>query len=207
MTNTFIAISGASGSGKTLFAKTIINELSENIAEGSVSILHEDAYYNDQSHLTMAAREQTNYDHPDAFDHKLMLEHLTLLRNGQAIESPVYDYAQHTRSKATVPVAPARVFLVEGILLLHHSPLCSFFDTKVFIDTPLDICLTRRMKRDIQERGRSLDSVIAQYEATVRPMFFEYVEPSKKWADVIVPHGGKNRMAIELLKSRIEALI
>jgi len=204
---TFIAISGASGSGKTLFANTIIQELTSAASGNTISVLHEDAYYKDQSHLPLDVRAQTNFDHPNAFDHDLMAEHLSLLGSSQAVQSPIYDYTNHTRSEKTQEVKPSKVVLVEGILLLSHAGLRSLFDTRVFIDTPLDICLIRRLQRDIKERGRSMESVIEQYEKTVRPMYLEFVEPSKIWADVIIPQGGLNRVAIDLVKNRIISLL
>jgi len=204
---TFIAISGASGSGKTLFAKTIVDEIKAEVSSSSVSILHEDAYYNDQSHLSIEERENQNYDHPDAYDHNLLLEHLHELKAGRGVNSPLYDFPNHTRAREVQAVAPAQVFLVEGILLLHKPSLQAFFDARVFIDTPLDICLTRRIKRDMEERGRSFDSVVEQYTATVRPMYHQFVEPSRNSADVIVPHGGKNRVALDIIKQRVMSLI
>lgn len=207
MSVTFIAISGASGSGKTLFANTIIQELTSTATANTISVLHEDAYYKDLSHLSIDERAQSNFDHPEAFDHDLLAQHLNELKSSKAVKSPVYDYTNHTRSADTSEVQPSKVVLVEGILLLSHIELRSLFDTRVFIDTPLDICLIRRLKRDIQERGRSMDCVIEQYEKTVRPMYLEFVEPSKKWADVIIPQGGLNRVAIDLVKNRIASLL
>ena len=159
---TIIAIAGASASGKSLFSQTIYNELVNELEPGAIAIIEEDAYYKDQSHLPMAHRTQTNYDHPDAFEHELMLEHLTQLRSGNSVEVPTYDYAQHTRSDKTRRVAAAKILIVEGILLLSDKALNKEFDIKVFIDTPLDICLMRRMQRDMEQRGRTLQSVVEQ---------------------------------------------
>jgi uridine kinase len=175
VTRTIIAIAGASASGKSLFSQTIYNELVNELEPGAIAILEEDAYYRDQSHLPFDHRTQTNYDHPDAFEHELMCEHLMQLRAGNAVEVPTYDYAQHTRSDKTRRINPAKVIIVEGILLLSDAKLREEFNIKVFIDTPLDICLMRRMQRDIEERGRSLPSVIEQYQATVRPMFYQFI--------------------------------
>jgi len=207
VTRTIIAIAGASASGKSLFSQTIYNELVNELEPGAIAILEEDAYYRDQSHLPFDHRTQTNYDHPDAFEHELMCKHLMQLRAGNAVEVPIYDYAQHTRSEKTRRINPAKVIIVEGILLLSDEKLREEFNIKVFIDTPLDICLMRRMQRDIEERGRSLPSVIEQYQATVRPMFYQFIEPSKQNSDLVVTRGGKNRVAIDLIKSKITQIL
>lgn len=207
MTRTIIAIAGASASGKSLFTQTIYNELVNELETGAIAIIEEDAYYKDQSHLPFEHRTQTNYDHPDAFEHDLLRNHLEQLRQGKAIEVPTYDYAQHTRSSETRTVTPAKILIIEGILLLSDSALSEEFDIKVFIDTPLDICLLRRMQRDIEQRGRSLPSVVEQYQATVRPMFYQFIEPSKHNADLVVTRGGMNRVAIDIIKSKIKYLL
>jgi len=206
MKPTIIAIAGPSASGKTLFAKTIHDELVNELGENGISILYEDAYYRDQSHLTMAEREQTNYDHPDAFEHQLLNKHLSSLVNNEAINSPVYCYKTHTRTKETREFSPTKIILVEGILLLSNIELRDRFDIKVYMDTPLDICLIRRIKRDLIERSRSVESVTNQYLETVRPMYYQFIEPSKSWADIVITRGGKNRMAIEVLKAKIRQL-
>ncbi|MBE0370678.1 uridine kinase [Pseudoalteromonas sp. MMG013] len=207
MTRTIIAIAGASASGKSLFTQTIYNELVNELESGAIAIIEEDAYYKDQSHLPFEHRTQTNYDHPDAFEHDLLRQHLEQLRRGESIEVPTYDYAQHTRSSETRTVIPAKILIIEGILLLSDSALSEEFDIKVFIDTPLDICLLRRMQRDIEQRGRSLPSVVEQYQATVRPMFYQFIEPSKHNADLVVTRGGMNRVAIDIIKSKIKYLL
>jgi len=207
VTRTIIAIAGASASGKSLFSQTIYNELVNELEPGAIAIIEEDAYYKDQSHLPFAHRTQTNYDHPDAFEYKLMHEHLTQLRNGHAVEVPIYDYAQHTRSETTRYVTAAKILIVEGILLLSDKALNKEFDIKVFIDTPLDICLMRRMQRDMEQRGRTLQSVVEQYQATVRPMFYQFIEPSKHNADLVVTRGGMNRVAIDIIKSKIKHIL
>lgn len=200
-----IAIAGGSGSGKSLFTKTIRDEISQAGAE--IVILCEDNYYRDQSHLSMEKRVQTNYDHPSAFEHELMVKHLQQLRQGHSIECPQYSFTEHTRKNTTATVHPAPVIIVEGILLLAAEELRPQFDVKVFIDTPLDICLLRRIKRDLQERQRDLDSVITQYQETVKPMYHKFVAPSRFQADVVVTQGGKNRIALDVIKSHIKQIL
>ncbi|TMP86830.1 uridine kinase [Pseudoalteromonas ruthenica] len=207
MTQTIIAIAGASASGKSLFSQTIYNELVNELEPGAIAIIEEDAYYRDQSHLPMAHRIKTNYDHPDAFEHELMVTHLRNLRAGESVDVPIYDYSEHTRSAETRRVSPAKILIVEGILLLSDPALRDEFNIKVFIDTPLDICLMRRMQRDIEQRDRSLQSVVEQYKRTVRPMFYQFIEPSKHSADLVVTRGGKNRVAIDIIKSKIKHLL
>lgn len=202
MAQSIIAIVGASASGKTLFTRTVYQELSEELGDGSLAVLEEDAYYRDQSHLPVKMREKTNYDHPDAFEHELLLSHLERLRAGKAVNVPVYDFTQHNRSTEARTVASDGVVLVEGILLLSNPKLRELFDIKVFIDAPMDICLLRRIERDMRERGRSLESIASQYEGTVRPMYYEFIEPCKQFADVVVTGGGKNRVAIEMVKTK-----
>ncbi len=203
---TIIAIAGPSASGKTLFAQTIHDELIDELGEDGISIIFEDAYYRDQSHLDMQEREQTNYDHPNAFEHDLLSQHLRQLTENETIQSPVYCYKTHTRLADTKVFSPTKIILVEGILLLSNKELRERFDIKVYMDTPLDICLIRRIKRDLVERNRSVDSVTNQYLETVRPMYYQYIEPSKAWADIVITRGGKNRMALEVLKAKIRQL-
>ena len=155
----------------------------------------------------MDERIRTNYDHPESMDHSLLLEHMNILREGKSIEVPIYDYTQHNRSKETRHINPARVVIFEGILLFTNPAIRNAFDLRFFMDTPLDICLIRRMKRDILSRGRDVDSVIKQYLETVRPMYLQFIEPSRQHADLIIPHGGKNRIAIDLIKTKIQDLI
>ncbi|MFQ3230377.1 uridine kinase [Reinekea sp.] len=199
----FIGIAGASASGKSLLAHTIHSELASEMGSEAVTTIKEDSYYKERSDLSFSEREQINYDHPNAFDHGLLIKHLDALAKQQTIDVPVYDYTQHNRSEKTTMLAPARVIIVEGILLLNDKEIRKRLDAKVFMDTDLDICLLRRLKRDIEERGRTVDSVVEQYRRTVRPMFMEFVQPSKQYADIIVPRGGKNRVVIEMLKARI----
>lgn len=205
--HTIIAIAGASASGKSLFASTVYQELVAELGCERIAIISEDAYYRDQSHLSMAQRVLTNYDHPSAFEHQLLASHLLALRNGQAVKVPQYSYTLHTRTEETLLVQPAKVILVEGILLLTDKHLRRQFDITVFMDTPLDVCLLRRMKRDLEERGRSISSVADQYENTVRPAFFEFIAPSKQYADLVVTRGGKNQIAIDIIKTKIRQLL
>lgn len=205
--STIIAIAGASASGKTLFAQTIYDELLPELGSEGISIIKEDAYYKDQTHLELEERELTNYDHPNAFEHSLMSEHLHQLIQNNNVECPVYCYKTHTRTAETLTLAPTPIILVEGILLLSNPELRERFDIKVYMDTPLDICLIRRIKRDIVERDRSIESITNQYLDTVRPMYYQFIEPSKLWADIVITRGGKNRMAIEVLKAKIRQLI
>ena len=204
---TIIAITGASASGKTLFAQTIFDEMLTELGANGITIIKEDAYYRAQDHLPINEREKTNYDHPNAFEHELLSEHLTKLMANQAIEMPKYCYQTHTRLEATSVVQPTPIILVEGILLFTNPILRSCFDIKVYMDTPLDICLVRRIQRDTVERGRSLESITNQYLDTVRPMYYQFIEPAKAWADLVITKGGKNRMAIEVLKAKIRQLI
>ena len=202
-----IAIAGASASGKSLIANTIFEELCAELGTDQIGIISEDAYYKDQSHLSMDQRVLTNYDHPKAFDHGLLCQQLIDLKNKQAVDIPVYSYTEHTRLAETITLTPKKIIILEGILLLTDVNLREQIDVSIFIDTPLDICLMRRLKRDIENRGRSMESVIEQYTTTVRPMFMQFIDPSKQHADIIVPRGGKNRIATDLLKSRIRYLL
>lgn len=202
-----IGITGASASGKSLIASTLYRELCDQVGEAHIGIIPEDCYYKDQSNIVMSERAKTNYDHPNAVDHDLLLQHLQRLKAGQSIEMPQYSYIEHTRKPETVHLAPKKVILLEGILLLTDARLRDELSFSIFVDTPLDICLMRRMKRDVNERGRSMDSVMDQYNKTVRPMFFRFIEPSKQYADIIVPRGGKNRIAIDILKAKISQFV
>ncbi|MBS0854788.1 MULTISPECIES: uridine kinase [Tatumella] len=198
-----VGIAGASASGKSLIASTLYREIRDQVGDEHIGVIPEDCYYRDQSHLTMEERIKTNYDHPNAMDHDLLLAHLQAMKAGSAIELPVYSYSEHTRMKETINLEPKKVIILEGILLLTDPRLRNELNFSIFVDTPLDICLMRRMKRDVNERGRSMDSVMTQYQKTVRPMFLQFIEPSKQYADIIVPRGGKNRIAIDILKAKI----
>jgi len=194
-----IGLAGGSGSGKTTVAQAIL----EAIVTESV-LIDQDAYYRDLAHLPLEERKKVNFDHPDAFDTELMIAQLRLLASGQVIEKPTYDYPAHTRAAATVRVEPRDVILVEGILLFADARLRQLFDVKVYVDVADDVRFIRRLQRDVVERGRTMDSVIQQYLTTVRPMHLEFVEPSKRYADVILPEGGLNRIGIEMIIARIE---
>ncbi|QLE85814.1 uridine kinase [Shewanella sp. Scap07] len=202
-----IGIAGASASGKSLIAKTIYEELCRDLGTDQIGVIAEDAYYKDQTHLSMEDRVQTNYDHPKALDHELLAQHLSALKQGQAVDIPKYDYSVHNRVDECVPMTPKKVIILEGILLLTDPELRDLMDASVFMDTPLDICFMRRLSRDVAERGRTMESVMQQYTETVRPMFLQFIEPSKQYADIIVPRGGKNRIATDILKTRIQHLL
>ncbi|WP_299006686.1 uridine kinase [uncultured Shewanella sp.] len=202
-----IGIAGASASGKSLIAKTIFEELCSDLGTDQIGVISEDAYYRDQSHLSMEQRILTNYDHPKALDHELLCRHLQQLKNGESAEIPVYSYKEHTRTDETLSLTPKKVIILEGILLLTDPALREVMDATVFMDTPLDICFMRRLSRDVAERGRTMQSVMSQYTETVRPMFLQFIEPSKQYADIIVPRGGKNRIATDILKARIQHLL
>ncbi len=202
-----IGIAGASASGKSLIASTIYQELKVKVGDHQIGVITEDRYYRDQSHLSMEERVKTNYDHPKALDHDLLCQHLEQLMSGQSVEVPQYSYSDHTRLSQTSTMTPKKVIILEGILLLTDPRLRNLMHASIFIDAPLDICLMRRLRRDITERGRTLDSVINQYKKTVRPMFMQFIEPSKQYADIIVPRGGKNRIAIDVLKAHIAKLL
>lgn len=202
-----IAIAGASASGKSLIASTIYKELKSELGQNDIGIISEDAYYRDQTHLAMEERIKTNYDHPNSMDHALLVSHLKALKQGQAVDIPEYDYTEHNRKQSVTHFSPKKVIIVEGILLLTDEKIRQELDMSIFVDAPLDICFIRRLQRDMQERGRSLESVITQYNATVRPMFLQFVQPSKQYADIVVPKGGKNRVAINILKAQIKELL
>ncbi|QIL50780.1 uridine kinase [Weissella coleopterorum] len=194
-----IGVSGGSGSGKT----TVSREIVEHLAGESVVMIAQDSYYNQQDSLTIEQRRQVNYDHPDAFDTELMIKQLKQLLQREAIEQPTYDYVVSTRSKETLTIQPADVIIVEGVLLFVDANLRDLIDIKVYVDTDDDIRFIRRLERDMVERGRSPESVISQYLATVKPMHHQFVEPTKRYADVIIPEGGENKIAINMLESQI----
>ncbi|MFD2177364.1 uridine kinase [Veronia pacifica] len=202
-----IGIAGASASGKSLIARTIYQELKEKVGDHQIGVITEDRYYRDQSHLTLEERMLTNYDHPQAFDHDLLCQHLSSLMEGNSVEVPNYSYAEHTRTSETQTMTPKKVIILEGILLLTDPRLRELMHATIFMDTPLDVCLMRRVSRDVTERGRTMETVLEQYQKTVRPMFLQFIEPSKQYADIIVPRGGKNRIAIDVLKAHIAKLL
>ena len=196
----FIGIAGGTGSGKT----TITRRITEQFG-GQVSVLYHDNYYKAHHDLSLEERSRLNYDHPEAFDRQLFLEHLAALKNGLPVECPVYDYTVHNRSDKTVKVAPAPVIIVEGILILQDPDVCDLLDIKLFVDTDADVRILRRILRDVRERGRTLESVVDQYLTTVKPMHELFVEPSRKQADLIVPEGGHNKVALDMILQRIRA--
>jgi uridine kinase len=198
-----IGIAGGSGSGKTLVARTIVSE------QGSdrVVIIDQDSYYKNLEDIPFRDREVRNFDHPDAFDNELLLRHVRELLAGRPVEQPIYDYAQHRRLEETRRVGDHLIFVLEGILIFVDPALRDLMDIKLFIDADPDVRFIRRLRRDLVERGRSVDSIIRQYEESVRPMHQQFVEPSKRYADVIIPEGGHNAVAIDLVKTKIGALL
>jgi uridine kinase len=194
-----IGIAGGTGSGKTTVARRIY----ESLHLDSAVFLDQDSYYRDLAHLPLAERRQLNFDHPDALDNELLVQHLRALVERNPIAKPTYDFIAHTSADATISVDPRDIVLVEGILLFVEPRLRDLFDLKIFVDAEADVRFIRRLRRDIEVRGRSLESVIEQYLSTVRPMHFEFVEPSKRWADVILPRGGNNVAGIRVIAARV----
>lgn len=202
-TPTIIGVAGGSGSGKT----TVVREIVRALASESVVVVHHDSYYRDWPELDVEERAAINYDHPDALETDLLVQHLQRLATGAAVDIPVYDFQRHRRLDRTRTIAPARVIIVDGLLIFVDPELRELMDIKVFVDTDADLRLIRRLQRDLEERGRDLDSVLAQYHRTVRPMHLEFVEPSKRWADVIIPRGGHNRVALDMLITKVRAVV
>lgn len=198
-----IGVAGGSGSGKTTVAKAIY----EHFQGHSILMLEQDYYYKDQSHLPFEERLKTNYDHPLAFDNDLLIEHIEKLLSYEAIEKPVYDYKLHTRSDEVINVEPMNVIILEGMLVLEDERLRDLMDIKLYVDTDADIRIIRRIVRDINERGRTVDSVIEQYVNTVRPMHNQFIEPTKRYADIIIPEGGQNFVAIDLMVTKIQTIL
>ncbi len=197
-----IGIAGGTGSGKTTVAQAILNTV------GKVSsYLPHDAYYKDLTTLPPIQKTAVNFDHPNSLDTDLMIKHIQHLKAGQSIELPIYDFTTHARTGQTIRVQPNPIILVEGILIFTDAKLRELFDVKIFVDTDSDIRLTRRIRRDIHERGRNIESVLSQYESTVRPMHLEFVEPSKRYADIIIPEGGYNKVALEMVIARIDSML
>jgi uridine kinase len=192
-------VAGGTASGKTTVAETILN----TVGASRVAYLPHDAYYRDMSHLPFAERAQLNYDHPSSLETELLVAHIEQLLDGDAVNVPVYDFTEHRRTIETIQVAPCPIILVEGILIFVDARLRELMDIKVYVDTAADVRFIRRMVRDLEERGRSLDSIITQYLETVRPMHLEFVEPSKQHADIIIPRGGLNKVALEMVVSRL----
>lgn len=198
-----IGIAGGSGSGKTTVAQTILNRVSPD----RIAFLQHDAYYKDLRELPPIQRAEVNFDHPNSLDTNLLIQHIEQLKANQSVKLPIYDFSTHSRTDQTYTVYPRRVILVEGILIFVEPPLRELFNIKLFVDTDPDIRFIRRLQRDITERGRTTESVIHQYLSTVRPMHLEFVEPSKRYADVIIPEGGFNTAALDMVIARIEALL
>ncbi len=198
-----IGVAGGSGSGKTTVAKEIYRQF----ANQSILIIEQDAYYRDQSEKSMEERLDTNYDHPLAFDNDLLIQHISSLLKYDSIEKPVYDYTAHTRSDKIIPVDAKDVIILEGILILEDERLRDLMDIKLFVDTDADVRIIRRMVRDIRDRGRTLESVIDQYTAVVRPMHNQFIEPTKRYADIIIPEGGQNLVAIDLMVTKIKTIL
>ncbi|MGG7176078.1 uridine kinase [Clostridium paraputrificum] len=198
-----IGITGGTGSGKSTIAK----EIYETFGGNQIAMMQQDAYYKDQSYLTMEERIKTNYDHPKAFDNTLLVEHLKELVKGNSIEKPIYDFTVHNRAKETVKVEPKEIIIVEGILVLEDERIRDLLDIKVYVDTDADVRIIRRLLRDMEERGRTVQSVIEQYLSVVRPMHFQFTEPTKRFADIIIPEGGHNKVAIDILVSKMKDIL
>jgi len=203
MKTIIIGIGGGTGSGKTSLAKGILAEY----GEGEVAVIEQDSYYNDLSHIIYEKRVDQNYDHPNSIDIDLFECHLQQLLDGKTIEIPTYDFSTHVRMDKTTPITQHHVIVVEGILALHYPQLRKLFTIKIFVDTPADIRFIRRLTRDIHERGRTPESVNKQYLSTVRPMHEQFVEPSKYYADLIIPEGGENKVAIDLIRTKIDSIL
>ena len=197
-----IGVAGGSGSGKT----TVVRRIVESIGDGKVTVIEHDRYYRDRNDLRLEERAALNYDHPDSLETDLLVQHLDQLREGKAVQAPVYDFARHARQSNTVAIEPRRAIIVEGILIYTDAALRRLMDVKVFVDTDDDTRFIRRLQRDIAERGRTVQSVIEQYLGTVKPMHLEFVEPSKRYADIIIPQGGHNAVAIDMLMTLIRSL-
>ncbi len=200
-----IGVAGGTGSGKTTVVREIIGGL--GLGRGQVTVIHHDSYYRDAPDLTLEERARINYDHPDSLETSLLVKHLHLLMGGEAVAVPVYDFAQHARRPETERAEPRKVIIVDGLMVLWARELRQLMDIKVFVDTDADIRFIRRLKRDMAERGRTAESVIEQYLATVRPMHLEFVEPSKRYADIIVPEGGYNRVAVDMLITKVQSIL
>lgn len=204
MPSIIIGVSGPSGSGKSLFSQKICSNFGVN---KEAVIISEDSYYKNNPELSFEERSIQNYDHPEAFEHDLLIEHIKTLKSDKPIDIPLYDYVSHLRKEETVRIYPCPVIIIEGILLLSDKKLRDLIDIKIYMDTPLDICLSRRIYRDIIERGRNINSIITQYNSHTRPMYFKFVEPSRKYSDIIIPKGGKNEIAIDIIQAKLDKLI
>ena len=200
---TIIGIAGGSGSGKT----SVTSEIMKALDGYSVALIEQDYYYKDQSHMSFEDRLKTNYDHPFAFDNERLVNDLKNLKEGNVIEVPTYDYSNHTRSDKTIRFEPKDVIILEGIFALENEDLRDLMDVKIYVDTDADLRILRRLTRDIKERGRTMDSVIDQYLSVVRPMHIQFIEPTKKYADIIIPEGGSNKVAIDIMTTKIQSLV
>lgn len=198
-----IGIAGGTGSGKSTVANEIYNALSKD----SIAKIEQDSYYKDQSSLSFEERIKTNYDHPDAFDTELLVGHLEALISGKSVEKPIYDFSQHTRRTETVTVEPKDIIILEGILVLVEPQIRDMLDIKLFVDTDADVRIVRRLQRDIKERGRTIDSVVEQYLNVVRPMHLQFVEPTKRYADLIIPEGGYNKVAVDIMIVKVKEIV
>lgn len=198
-----IGIAGGTGSGKS----TVTKEIFKAINEDRVTIIEQDSYYKDQSNISYEERVKTNYDHPDAFDNKLLIAHLKDLLNGKSIMKPIYNFETHNRKEESIQVDPKDIIILEGILILFEEEIRDLLDIKIFVDTDSDVRIIRRIQRDMNDRGRTLDSVISQYMKTVRPAHLQFVEPAKRYADIIIPEGGYNRVAIDIIVAKINEII
>ena len=199
----FIGITGGTGSGKSTIAKEIYRQFGDDC----IAMIEQDSYYKDQSHLSMEDRVKTNYDHPNAFDNNLLVSHLESLLNGHSIQKPSYDFSIHNRIEDTTKVEPKEIVIVEGILILEDPRIRELLDIKIYVDTDADVRIIRRMVRDINERGRTMESVINQYLNVVKPMHNQFTEPTKKFADIIIPEGGHNKVAIDIIVAKIKEVL
>ena len=200
---TIIGIAGGTGSGKT----TVVKHIAQALPPHYVAVVPLDSYYNDTTNLTPEERQAINFDHPDAFDWKLLTEQIRQLKNGEAIEQPTYSYIESNRQKETVHVEPKPVIIIEGIMTLHYKKLRDMMDLKIFVDTDSDVRLIRNIRRDVVERGRTVDMVLDRYEKVLKPMHEQFIEPTKKFADLIIPQGGNNKTGIHILKTYIEGIV
>ncbi len=198
-----IGITGGTGSGKSTVSKAIC----ESLPKKNILIIEQDAYYKDQSHLSLDERINTNYDHPFAFDTELLISHLKMLMDNKPIDKPIYDFTVHNRKKNTIRLEPTEVIVLEGILVLDCPDLRKLLDIKIFVDTDADVRLIRRITRDMRERGRSLESVIRQYIEVVKPMHNEFIEPTKRYADIIIPEGGYNKVAVDIMVTKVKSIL
>jgi uridine kinase len=198
-----IGITGGTGSGKSTIAREIFNKFSEEC----IAMIEQDSYYKDQTSLSFEQRVKTNYDHPDAFDTDLLIQHLKALLDGKAINKPIYDFEKHNRKETTIEINPKEIIILEGILILQEKSIRDLLDIKIYVDTDADVRIIRRLQRDINERGRTVDSVINQYMNIVRPMHMQFIEPTKRYADIIIPEGGHNRVAIDMMVANIKQFL